>query len=61
MPINSEIKHATAHHEKNFDDQLREKVDANTQISVCYYHHVNREQSDHVNKVSEDKENKEND
>jgi hypothetical protein len=61
MSINSRIKHATAHHEFFFDDQSRKKVDANTQISVHYYHPVNREESDHVNKVNEDVENKAND
>jgi hypothetical protein len=44
MPINSGIKHATVHHEKSVDDQSRKIVDANTQISVHYYHPVNSEE-----------------
>ena len=61
MSINTGIKHATAHHEQNVVDQSREKVDANSQISVCYYHPVNNKESDHVNKVNEDVKNKPND
>jgi hypothetical protein len=61
MPINSGIKHATAHHEQNVVDQSREKVDANSQISVCYYHPVNNKKSYHVNKVNGDVINKAND
>ncbi len=61
MPINSGIKHATVHHGKSVHDQSRKTVDANTQISVCYYHLVNSEESDHVNKVNEDVEFKAND
>ncbi len=61
MPINSGIKHATVQHEKNVDDQSRKRVDANTRISVCYYHPVNSKESDHVNKVNEDVESKVND
>jgi hypothetical protein len=53
MPIYSGIKHATAHHELNVIDQSREKIDANSQISVCCYHPVNNKESDHVNKVDE--------
>jgi hypothetical protein len=40
---------------------LRKTVDANTQISACYFHPVNSEESDHVNKVNEDVENNAND
>ncbi len=58
MPINSGIKHATAHHEKKVDDQSTKKADANLQVSVWYYHPVNSKESDHVNKVNEDVENK---
>jgi hypothetical protein len=61
MPINSGIKHATVHHEKSVHDQSRKTVDANTRISVRYYHPVNSEESDHVNKVNKDAENKAND
>ncbi len=43
------------------DDQSRKTVDANIQIAVHYYHPVNSEESDHVNKVNEDVENKAND
>jgi hypothetical protein len=61
MPINRGIKHAAVHHEKSVDDQSRKTVDANKQISDCHYHPVKSEESDHVNKVNEDVENKAND
>jgi hypothetical protein len=63
MQNNCGIKHAIAHHEKNVVDQSREKVDAISEISVCYYHLVNNEESDLVNKMNEDVdvENKAND
>jgi hypothetical protein len=48
------------HYDQNVVDQLREKVDANSQISVCYYHPDNNKKYNHVNKVNEDVENKAN-
>jgi hypothetical protein len=61
MPISRGTRHAAVHHEKSVDNQSRKTVDANKQISGCYYHPVNSEESDHVNKVNEDVENKAND
>jgi hypothetical protein len=61
MPIDTGIEHATAHHEKKFVDQSRRKIDANSLVSVPYYHPDNNGESDHVNKVNEDFKNKAND
>jgi hypothetical protein len=45
---------AAVHHGKN--DQSRKAVDANEPISGCYYHPVDIQESDHVNKVNENVE-----
>ncbi len=58
MPVNRGFKQAAAHQGKSVYDQSRKTVDANKQISGRYYQPVNSEESDHVNKVHEDVENK---
>jgi hypothetical protein len=58
MPTNREFKQAAIHLGKSVDDQSSKTVDANKQISCQYYQPVNSQESDHVNKVNEDVENK---
>ncbi len=58
MPSNRGFKQAAVYHGKSVDDLSRKTVDANKQISGQYYQPVNSQESDHVNKVNEDVENK---
>jgi hypothetical protein len=50
------LTQAAIHHGKN--DQSRKAVDVNKQISGHYYQPVDSQESDHVNKVNENVENK---
>ncbi len=50
------LTQATVHHEGN--DQSRKTVDANKQISGCYYQSIDSQESDYLNKVNENIENK---
>jgi hypothetical protein len=50
------LTQAAVHHGKN--DQSRKTVDTNKQISGQYYQPVDSQESDHVNKVNADVENK---
>ncbi len=50
------LAQATVHHGKN--DKSRKTVDANKQISDCYYQSVDSQESNHLNKVNENIENK---
>jgi hypothetical protein len=50
------LTQAAVHQGKN--DQSREAVDANEQISGRYYQRVDSQESDHVNKVNKNVENK---
>jgi hypothetical protein len=43
------LTQASVHHEEN--DQSRKTVDANKQISDCYYQSVDSQESDHLNQV----------
>jgi hypothetical protein len=45
------LTQATVHHGKN--DQSRKTVDANKQISGCYYQSIDSQESDHLNQVNE--------
>ncbi len=45
------LTQAAVHHEEN--DQSRNIVDANKQISDCYYQSVDSKESDHLNQVNE--------
>ena len=58
IPINRGFRQAAFLLEKSVDDQSRKTVDANIQISCWYYQLVNSQESDHVNKVNEDIDNK---
>ncbi len=50
------LTQAAVHHGKN--DQSRKTVDANEQISGCYYQSGDSQESDHLNQVNENIENK---
>ena len=50
------LTQAAVHHGEN--DQSRKTVDANKQISGCYYQPVDSQESVHVNKVNENVKNK---
>jgi hypothetical protein len=50
------LTQAAVHHGKN--EQSRKTVDANKQISGCYYQPVDSQESVHVNKVNENVKNK---
>jgi hypothetical protein len=58
MPISRGFKQVDVHHGKSVDDQSRKTVDANKLISDQHYQPVKSQESDHVNKVNEDVENK---
>jgi hypothetical protein len=58
MPSNKGFNQAAVHHGQSVDDKLRKTVDANKRISGQYYQPVNSQESDHINKVNEDVENK---
>jgi hypothetical protein len=45
------LTQAAVHHEEN--NQSRKTVDANKQISDCYYQSVDSQESDHPNQVNE--------
>jgi hypothetical protein len=50
------LAQAAVHHGKN--NQSRKTNDANKQISGCCYQSVNSQESDHLNQVNENIENK---
>ncbi len=50
------LTQAAVHHGKN--DQSRKTVDADEQISGCYYQSADSQESDHLNQVDENIENK---
>jgi hypothetical protein len=50
------LTQATVYHGKN--DQSRKTVDANKQISGLYYQSVDSQESDHLDKVNKNIENK---
>jgi hypothetical protein len=50
------LTQACGYHEEN--DQSRKTVDTNKQISDCYYQSVDSQESDHVNQVNENIEDK---
>jgi hypothetical protein len=45
------LTQAAVHHGEN--DQSRKTVDANKQISDCYYQSIHSQESDHLNQVNE--------
>jgi hypothetical protein len=45
------LTQAAVHHGEN--DQSRKTVDANEQISDCYYQSVDSKESDHINQLNE--------
>jgi hypothetical protein len=57
MPIDRGFKQAAVHQGKSVDDQSRKTADANKQVGR-YFQSVNSQESDHVNKVNEDVDNK---